>query len=141
MYEDKLDGSITESEYAERCKKYKKRQAEILEQQKRIQEADENYYLTSNFILQLCKRSGALFKSSEMEERRQLIQLVVQNLSLNGRKLEYNLQKPFSEIAYFTDRQLWLAGWDDYRTTNWVDILEYPELTMKQQQKFLAIAV
>lgn len=28
----------------------------------------------------------------------------------------------------------WLASWDDFRTTNWLEIIEYPELTLQQTQ-------
>ncbi|CAN5228486.1 hypothetical protein BH09PAT2_BH09PAT2_06880 [soil metagenome] len=30
--------------------------------------------------------------------------------------------------------------WDDYRTTDWMEMLEYPEVTLRQCDKFLAYA-
>lgn len=32
-----------------------------------------------------------------------------------------------------------LAGWDDFRTADWAEIIEHPELTLQQTQQLLAI--
>lgn len=32
-----------------------------------------------------------------------------------------------------------LARWDDFRTADWLEIVEYPELTLKETQQLLAI--
>lgn len=32
----------------------------------------------------------------------------------------------------------WLARWDDFRTADWIEIVEYPELVMQQAQELLA---
>lgn len=34
---------------------------------------------------------------------------------------------------------IWLARWDDFRTANWVEIVEYPELVFQQSQQLLAL--
>jgi len=33
-----------------------------------------------------------------------------------------------------------LDKWNDFRLANWLDILEFPELTLKSTQQLLAIA-
>lgn len=45
-----------------------------------FQEAEDNYYITAKYILDLASRAYDLFVSSEVEERRQLIKLILQNL-------------------------------------------------------------
>jgi len=32
------------------------------------------------------------------------------------------------------------ARWDDFRIAPWLDIIDYPELTLQQTQQLLAIA-
>ncbi len=32
-----------------------------------------------------------------------------------------------------------LARWDDFRTANWIEIVEYPEITLQQTQQLLSI--
>ena len=34
---------------------------------------------------------------------------------------------------------IWLARWDDFRTANWLETIEYPELVMQQTQELLDI--
>ena len=34
-------------------------------------------------------------------------------------------------------RKAWLASWNDFRTADWIQIVEYPELVMQQTQQFL----
>jgi hypothetical protein len=46
----------------------------------------------------LASRSFELFTGSEPDEKREIIQMALQNLSLNDGKLEYTMQKPFDSI-------------------------------------------
>lgn len=72
-----------------------------------LQEAEDNYYITAKYILELSNRAYELFKSSEVEERRQLIKLVLQNLRIEGRLVKFEGLKPFDTILNYSDHQLW----------------------------------
>ena len=112
MYEDKLDGSITESYYNKKRDEFRAKQKEASERIARLGSADEEYYLTSEYILQLANRAYDLFMGSEMEERRQLLKLILQNLKLEGKKLDFELVKPFDEVFACSSRTSWLPGQD-----------------------------
>jgi hypothetical protein len=45
--------------------------------------------------------------SSEIEERRQLLKLTLQNLVLDGKKVQFQAQKPFDTILNFADSPSW----------------------------------
>ena len=47
--------------------------------------------------------------SSEVEEKRQLIKLVLSNLRLEGENIVYDAQKPFDLILNCSDGQEWCA--------------------------------
>ncbi len=47
-----------------------------------------------------------------MEEKRQLMKLVLSNTRIEGRKVLFEAQKPFNTILNFADRQAWLLGHD-----------------------------
>lgn len=79
-------------------KAYNKRQEEITAQLAKLINSDENFYITMGYIFELARQAYNLFLSSEMEERRQIINLVFQNLSLNQGNLEYTMNKPFDSI-------------------------------------------
>ena len=34
----------------------------------------------------------------------------------------------------------WLDKWNDFKLVNWLDILEFPETTLKSTQQLLAVA-
>ncbi len=70
--------------------------------------ADEEYYLTSEYLLQLANRAYELFMSSEAEEKRQLLKLTLQNLKLEGKKVEFGLAKPFDKVFACAGSQTWL---------------------------------
>ncbi len=74
--------------------------------------ADEEYYLTSEYLLKLAQNAGKLFKSSEIHEKRLLLNLTLQNLELKGRKVLFDWKKPFDKIALYAPRQAWLRRED-----------------------------
>ncbi len=96
MYEDRLDGRITIDMYDNLIKDYKEKQQELLFKMKQLDNADKNYYITANTILSLAQRAHQLFKSSEIEEKRQIINFVFQNLRLDGKNLLFETKTPFN---------------------------------------------
>ncbi len=110
MYEDKLDGSITESLYEKKRNEYRAKQKDINKKITKLQFADEEYYLTSEYILKLASRASELFESSEPMEKRLLLKMTLQNLELKGKKAQFDWIKPFDKIAFYASRSAWLPG-------------------------------
>jgi hypothetical protein len=50
----------------------------------RLSGADEEYYVTSEYLLQLANRAYDLFMSSEAEEKRQLFKTDTSELKIEG---------------------------------------------------------
>lgn len=103
---------ITDSEYDKYYKDFRDKIAEIDARLVLLQEAEDNYYITANYLLELANRAYELFKSSELEEKRQLIKLVLPNLVVEGKKVRYEAAKPFNAILNCADSQLWLPRVD-----------------------------
>lgn len=99
MYDDKLDGLIDEKMYLDKARDYKTRQAEIVEQMGRHEKADENFYVTTNMVMNLAARAREIFESSEVDEKRQLLNLVFQNLKLEGKSLSIDTCEPFTTLV------------------------------------------
>ncbi len=112
MYEDKLDGSITESYYNKKREEFRAKQKGMSDKITRLGFADEEYYLTSEYLLQLANRAYDLFLGSEAEEKRQLLKLTLQNLKLVGKKVEFELVKPFDQVFACSSSQIWLPELD-----------------------------
>ena len=104
MYDDKLDGPIDEKMYLEKVRDYKARQTGIVEQMGRHEKADQNFYVSANLVMNLAARAREIFESSEVDEKRQLLDLVFQNLQLKDATLSVSVQEPFLTMMAFKNR-------------------------------------
>lgn len=112
IYLDKIDGRITTDEHDKFYADFRNKIEQIDSQLVNLQKAEDDYYLCANYLLQLANRAYELFASSEIEQKRQLLKLVLQNLTLEGRIVRYEAIKPFDTILNFADNKLWLLDLD-----------------------------
>ena len=98
---------ITDSIYTKFFTHLKEEEAEVDSKLSALQNAQDNYYITANYILELSKRAYKLFLSSEMEERRQLLKLVFSNLTIDGKSVRIQAQKPFDTIFKCANSLSW----------------------------------
>ena len=92
------DGCITTDMFNKKLKEYKEKQEELNEEIQRYTQADEKFYITANTVLRLAQKALEIFKSSEVSEKRQLLNFLLQNLTLKGRKLDFTLKTPFDTV-------------------------------------------
>jgi len=102
--------------FNKKLKEYKEKQAEINEKMQRYTDADENFYLTANMVLNLAKRALEIFKRSEITEKRQLLNFLLQNCRLQGRKLLFELKTPFDTVLQASKCSEMLHWLDAVRT-------------------------
>lgn len=114
IYLDKLDGKISEADYDKYSQTFREKISEIDANLSMLQDAEDNYYITTKYVLELANRAYELFKSSEVEERRQLIKLVLSNLRMEDKNLVFEAKKPFDTIINYADRKLWLGEWNRF---------------------------
>ena len=107
LYLDRLQGKINDEQYDRFYEKFVQDKEEITTQINNLQEAEDNYYLTAKYVLNLADRAYDLFMSSEVEEKRQLLTLVLQNIKMDGKNIVYDVQKPFDLLVDCHDRQSW----------------------------------
>lgn len=138
LYMDKLKGSITNDDYDRFYERFREKISDIDTRLAMLQDAEDNYYITAKYLLDLSKRAYELFVGSEAEERRQLINLVLSNLRVDGKEVHYDAVKPFDSILVSANSNLWLECWAEYRQTDWVTYLEFPEHEAKEINRFLS---
>lgn len=117
LYLDRLKGRITEDDYDRFYQSFNDKKADIETRLALLSEAEDNYYITAKYILDLANRAYDLFVSSEVEEKRQLIKLVLSNLRVEGRIVRYEALKPFDTLLNFNDNQLGLPSVSALRTS------------------------
>lgn len=62
------------------------------------EKADQNFYITANMVMNLAARAKEIFESSEVDEKRQLLNFVFQNLKLDGKNLSIDTCEPFTTL-------------------------------------------
>lgn len=100
MVDARFDESITTDLYDKKLKEYKEKQQDIMDEMQKHNKADESYYITVNKVLSLAQRAYEIFESSEIEEKRQLLNFVLQNLELKERKLMFKTKTPFDTVLF-----------------------------------------
>lgn len=139
LYMDKLKGRITDDKYDQFFQSFHEQQADIASRRAMLQEAQDNYYISAKYLLELANRAYELFKSSEVEERRQLIKLVLSNLRVEDKIVRYEAVKPFDTILNFADCQAWLPRQASTRTRRWVEqVLFSPHPSVYSNFEFYA---
>lgn len=121
-----LDQSITKDIYDEKLKEFKEKQHDI---DQKIQEhtyADENYYITVSSVFSLAKRAKELFNSSDVLEKRALLNYLLQNCTADGKNLVFTLRSPFNHILSFSKRPVGLRVLDSNQGPS--DYI-YPKIT------------
>ncbi len=109
LYLDKLKGRITESDYDKFYQDFKLQLDDLNSKITQLQAADDNYDILIKHVLELTNRAYDLFVGSEVDEKRQLLKFLLQNLRLDGKNIVYDAQKPFNLIVESSDRLEWCA--------------------------------
>jgi DNA invertase Pin-like site-specific DNA recombinase len=114
MYEDRLDGRISVNEYDERVKKYNKEREDLWMQCNEHSGSDRDFYINASKILDLAGRAWEIFESSEPEEKTQLLNFILQNFSLEGKKLLFEAKNPFAGVLEYAKTRNVLGGRDGF---------------------------
>ena len=107
LYLDKLKGKISDEQHDRFYASFTVQKDDISLRLGQLQEAENNYYITAKYVLELTNKAYDLFISSEVEEKRQLLTLVLQNIKLDGEKIVYEAQKPFDMMINATQSLKW----------------------------------
>jgi len=105
--------------FNKKLNEFKDRQTEIADKTHEYTNADESFYLTANAVLNLAKKAKDVFMGSEIAEKRQLLNFLLQNCQLNEKNLEFSLRKPFDAIANYSQLNSELRALKLFRTAIW----------------------
>lgn len=94
----------------------KTRQNEILQTMGRHSNADKDFYITANRVLSAVSRAREIFESSEPEEKRAFLNMLLQNATVDGKTLGFTLRSPFNTIYETRNQPIGLRWVEDVRT-------------------------
>jgi len=105
-----LDSSITKDDYDRKLKELKQNQYEVNIQIEDHTRADESYYVTASTVFNLAKNALTLFESSEVPEKRAILNYLLQNYTVNGKTPAFSLRSPFDTILSVSTQPIGLRG-------------------------------
>lgn len=112
MYEDRLDGRITVAKYDELAKKITQEMRSIDDELVRLEADFEDSGMTVSNLLQLAIGANELFPSSKPAVKNQILRLMVSNLEIQQKRLNFNLLEPFAELVKINSRTVWCPRLD-----------------------------
>ncbi|MSU60736.1 MAG: hypothetical protein EXS52_02355 [Candidatus Staskawiczbacteria bacterium] len=101
-----------------KLKEYKERQSEIELDLSQHATADKSFYLNAEMLLNLVKRAATVFESSEPATKK-ILNFLLQNCKLDGKKLSFELKTPFNKVLQATTSSNLLPLLDAFRTLDW----------------------
>ena len=108
----RLDKSITQDEYDKKLQQLKDQQYRLDLEAEEHTKADHDFKLTVSRVFSMSRRAGSIFKRSEPQEKRMFLNYLLQNPTVDGKKLEFTLRKPFNLVHELAVCPNWLREQD-----------------------------
>lgn len=115
LYEDRLVGRITEVDYDKYVNRIESEMKELDERALRLALEDKSFELKADYLLKLADNAEELFKSSQPEQKAKILKLLLANLTLDQKRLQFHLLEPFKSLIESHKTGNWLLGPD----SNW----------------------
>jgi len=119
----RIGGRLTDEEYDRRAEINQVQQRESSSLVAQHLEGDERFRMTVLSLLDVLSKAPATFQSSSVDKKRSLLAFVCSNYTLEGRKLRYELKKPFDAVSSANLRSRWLPLLEVLRTRYREDVL------------------
>ena len=107
-----LDGDISKEDYKKKIEEISRSRAIFKEKLNNIDESHLKFYENITTLMGIALNATEIFESSNIDERRQILDFVCQNLQLKDGKLLLKYKKPFDKMVFFKNNSAWL-GWRD----------------------------
>lgn len=122
--EDKLRLMLESAKILSMKVDYDKKQEELRDKQYNLNiereehtRGDHQYHIHEATVCNLSRRMGKIFKSSEPEEKRVILNFLLQNATATGKTPIYTMKNPFEAILVLAHRPTDLRGLYSVRTS------------------------
>ena len=122
---------ITVADYDKYVTKLKAEMDELDRKLVEFTNNDKSFVVTAEHLLRLASRAKELFESSQPRQKNKILRLLLANLTLNQKRLQLYLLKPFDGLVSEPVSKNWLAVADTLRTAS-ADYDEYKINAIKE---------
>ncbi len=109
IYEDKLDGKISEDLWNRKTEEYRQELARLESSTRQHTKGNLDYVQSGARVLELAKNAYRHYEEVPALEKRLILNIVLSNCTLKDGKVDYTYKKPFNFIAEGSFRQEWWA--------------------------------
>ena len=95
LYEDKLAGVIPPDFWQKKFREYEDLKIKLAADIERLSSATNEYYSDGVKLLELAQRAQSLYFKSTLDEKRQILDFLYQNCTLQGGQVKVEFRKPF----------------------------------------------
>jgi hypothetical protein len=99
LYDDKIDGKITKDFYDRKLKAYSEEKELVLETIKKYSNASDKYLELGINFYELSQKASELYRQANIEEKRELFNIVFDSLLLDNGRLIIEYSKPFKLLS------------------------------------------
>ena len=103
------EGVLTKDEFLRKKEQLKERQYELTELIASYDKVDDKFSKKLVSLINISNNAYETFKSSTLDEKRELLNMLLSNLFLNGSTLEFTWAFPFDHMAKLTNCTTWRA--------------------------------
>ncbi len=103
----RLDGDLEKETYDLKKGEFEERIKKIKTELESHDNADKQFFITIELLLDLAINAYELFKSSNLHQKRRLLQIVFSNFVLKDGSLCFSLKKPFDMMVDLDERPEW----------------------------------
>lgn len=109
LFDTFMDGGITQEDYDANNVRYAEEVTELEAKQKQLDNIDQSYYVTVSYLLNLFEHAADIFKVAKVNEKRQILGLLLSNLEFDGKNVHYTLKEPWGRLFLCANRSIWLG--------------------------------
>ncbi len=116
VYDDKLEGRIEPELWESKTAQFKLEQEEITNQLICLNRTNTSYLQEGVRLMEFASRAAELFKSMTVDEKREMLGLVLSNRMIKNGTVEYDYKMPFAMFTNVTNLDEWRGKVNEFRT-------------------------
>jgi site-specific DNA recombinase len=94
-----IENKIAEEVYKEKINQFKKKQHLLTIELEEHNQADHRYHIHLGTVMSLARRVRSIFDSSDIYEKQKLVRYLIQNPTINKKKLYFTIASPFNHLV------------------------------------------
>ncbi|OHA47711.1 MAG: hypothetical protein A2541_02055 [Candidatus Taylorbacteria bacterium RIFOXYD2_FULL_36_9] len=139
LLEGYLDQCITKADYDTKQQEYADKLQQLEIEMSEHRKADYDYQTTVATVISVARRAKTIFeKSSDVAGKRAFLKSLLQNPTVNGKKLCFSIASPYNLVLELADSPTWLALLNDFRHFDYATEYKYPTVVLDQMKGLLA---